>query len=1124
MLTFTVDNWNTAQTVTVKAGEDNDGANDTGTLTHTASGGDYAGITKDLPVTVTDNDEPAIVLSETDLTVTEGDAAGSSYTVKLATRPSDSVTVSITGHDGTDLSLSGTTLSSNMLTFAVDNWNTAQTVTVKAGQDNDGANDTGTLTHTASGGDYASITKDLPVTVTDNDEPAIVLSETDGGRRHRRLTVTEGDAAGSSYTVKLATRPSDSVTVSITGHDGTDLSLSGTTLSSNMLTFAVDNWNTAQTVTVKAGQDNDGANDTGTLTHTASGGDYASITKDLPVTVTDNDEPAIVLSETDLTVTEGDAAGSSYTVKLATRPSDSVTVSITGHDGTDLSLSGTTLSSNMLTFAVDNWNTAQTVTVKAGQDNDGANDTGTLTHTASGGDYASITKDLPVTVTDNDEPAIVLSETDLTVTEGDAAGSSYTVKLATRPSDSVTVSITGHDGTDLSLSGTTLSSNMLTFAVDNWNTAQTVTVKAGQDNDGANDTGTLTHTASGGDYASITKDLPVTITDDDCGDVDIWCATMKFNATVHWEGRYDLYTAEVDNREFSHNGADYQLLEITVPQNGHDSGDDNHVVLPFGIPERTHFLIDFLNLSGTSDQVLEPPNNDWLDWTLHVSTVSDGETLTATLRFSEARKLAGAWWRWSGGDIDDLRRAWKEGQPYKLRLVEDPRSERTPQPLNPPLYLRVKGEEDGGRTQLYWLTPQTRNDRVPPVDSYKIQWKQSSGSWDTATAVSETTRGHSSQRPVSHFLDGLTPGVEYNIRVIATDSVGDSEPSNEITYTKPAVAQQSLSNTPAEGDPRIDGIPEVGQTLSADTTAIADARRPRRGCLPVPVAGGRRGYRRRHRRHLHRGVRRRGQGHQGEGHLHRRCRPRGGADQRAHRGDGGGPAAPVGHSGRRGTDADLQRGLGQSRLAAADCVRRERERSSTFGCRRGVRRIQCPAVPVVGGGGRGHGDGGLHRARRHRFYPGHAGQEGGLLQRAGGHERHGFAPADGQRPRRAVVSQRAGRVHLRAAVQRGSQTGLQLHDGAGPCVHRDRGVGDLCAPAGAGQERPLGDHRRPRLQRRRDHSPEPHHQLLRPGRHLHRGRREAVQWASAGGSRAKLAGHRVAHHHRDGPGGGDPHR
>ena len=280
------------------------------------------GTTTQATVSITDDDTAAIVLSKTDLTVMEGDAAGSSYTVKLATQPTGEVTVTISGHAGTDLSLSGTTLSSDMLTFTVDNWDDAQTVTVKAGQDADGANDTAKLTHTASGGDYASITKDLPVTVTDDDTAAIVLSETD-------LTVTEGDAAGSSYTVKLATRPSGSVTVSITGHDGTDLTPVGTTLTSNMLTFTVDNWNTAQTVTVKAGQDDDGANDTGTLTHTASGGDYASITKDLPVTVTDDDTAAIVLSETDLTVTEGDAAGSSYTVKLATRPSDSVTVSIT---------------------------------------------------------------------------------------------------------------------------------------------------------------------------------------------------------------------------------------------------------------------------------------------------------------------------------------------------------------------------------------------------------------------------------------------------------------------------------------------------------------------------------------------------------------------------------------------------------------------------------------------------------------------------------------------------------------------------------------------------------------------------------------------------------------------------
>ena len=55
------------------------------------------------------------------------------------------------------------------------------------------------------------------------------------------------------------------------------------------------------------------------------------------------------------------------------------------------------------------------------------------------------------------------AETGLTVTEGDAAD---TVKLATQPSGSVSVN-SGHDGTDLSLSGTTLTNTQLTFTTTN---------------------------------------------------------------------------------------------------------------------------------------------------------------------------------------------------------------------------------------------------------------------------------------------------------------------------------------------------------------------------------------------------------------------------------------------------------------------------------------------------------------------------------------------------------------------------------------------------------------------------------------------------------------------------------
>ena len=267
--------------------------------------------------------------------------------------------------------------------------------------------------------------------------------------------------------MNLNSRPTVTVTVTIGGSDPA-VSLSGDTLTNNQLTFTTTNWNTAQTITVTPVKDDNAAGETITLTHTLSGGDYAGIAADsVTINLTDSDARNLVLSEESLAVTEGDATGDRYTVKLATQPSDTVTVTISRHEGADLTLSGNTLTSNQLTFTTTNWGTAQTVTVKAGQDNDGAADTAALTHTASGGDYFNVTKDLPVTVTDDDTAAIVLSETDVTVTEGYAAGSSYTVKLATQPSETVIVTISGHDGTDLSLGGQLTS---LTFTVDDWDT------------------------------------------------------------------------------------------------------------------------------------------------------------------------------------------------------------------------------------------------------------------------------------------------------------------------------------------------------------------------------------------------------------------------------------------------------------------------------------------------------------------------------------------------------------------------------------------------------------------------------------------------------------------------------
>ena len=394
-------------------------ASTTHTHTWADSGLDWSAVTTRVLYLSVPTPEPGLELSKSSLGPTEG--ASESYKVALATQPSDTVTVTITGHSGTDLTLDKTSL-----TFTTTNWAAEQEVTVTAEQDDDTADDEVTLTHTASGGGYGSVAEDLPVTV-DDDDPGLELSKS-------LLDPTEGGSE--SYKVALATQPSDTVTVTITGHSGTDLTLDKTSL-----TFTTTNWATAQEVTVTAGQDDDTADDEVTLTHTASGGGYGSVAEDLPVTVDDDDDPGLELSKTSLGPTEG--GSESYKVALATQPSDTVTVTITGHSGTDLTLDKTSL-----TFTTTNWATAQTVTVTANPDDDAVDDEVTLTHTASGGGYGSVAEDLDVTVDDDDTDTerlvLTVEAVNDEVTEGEPVR--YRIRMSRRTSGAVVESVFSYEG------------------------------------------------------------------------------------------------------------------------------------------------------------------------------------------------------------------------------------------------------------------------------------------------------------------------------------------------------------------------------------------------------------------------------------------------------------------------------------------------------------------------------------------------------------------------------------------------------------------------------------------------------------------------------------------------------
>ena len=246
---------------------------------------------------------------------------------------------------------------------------------------------------------------------------------------------------------------------------------------------------------------------------------------------------------------------------------------------------------------------------------------------------------------------------------------------------------------------------------------------------------------------------------------------------------------------------------------------------PFHIPERSTARIGLGNLSATDPMGhWEMPNQDYLDWTLYISTNQDGATLEAKLPFNEAKFCCGHKWRWYGLDLYELNVAWAAGKEYQLRIVEDPRADRTSEVLGPPLYLEALGVNRGSAL-VRWVRPQVRNDGAPPGVRYKVQWKAAAGEWGTPAVSEHVYVPLPGKEVLSWSIRGLTPGSAYDVRVIAVNEAGDSAPSNVLrvdTDQAFLTSQNQAANSPATGGPGITGRALAGETLTATTSGIED--------------------------------------------------------------------------------------------------------------------------------------------------------------------------------------------------------------------------------------------------------------------------------------------------------------
>ncbi len=579
----------------------------------------------------------------------------------------------------------------------------------------------------------------------------------------------------------------------------------------------------------------------------------------------------VSLSKTALTVMEEDTAGETYTVVLDSQPMTDVEVTVAGHAGTEVTPNPTTL-----TFTGSNWETVQTVTVTAGADADTMDGAVTLTHSAASTDsaYSGITiAGVTVTVNDNDTtnnpatgtPTISgdpqVGETLTADTSGiaDADGltnvsyeyqwiasdgnSEVEIANATAPTYTVAaedagrtirvrVTFTDDAGTEQSLTSAATALVQLSM-VHVWSATLTVGTEEGMvpaatgysrfgfQNDGLSSdeftfdgnsyrVNSLFH-LSGGLYLSAKDALPSDFTlrigDSEYVGGDSLVMPGHNLATYWWEDNGFNWTLgeEVDvnlsmGRALLPEREDAPpVAYFTRVPDGHSGSDSFTFALSFtqevdvnkNLLRNNALLVE----DGSVSEVNKRGSNNW-----EITVTPDsGDAVSIALYEAANCQELGAICTGSGIQLSN----------YPSFTVPGAGENNSPATGAP----TITGTAQVGET-LTADTSGIADDDGLANATYRYQWVANDGTTDTD--IFDATDN-------TYTLVDDDAGRTIKVRVTVTDDLG-----NETTLTSAATdevdfaVQQQTADSPATGAPTISGTAQVGETLTVDTSGIAD--------------------------------------------------------------------------------------------------------------------------------------------------------------------------------------------------------------------------------------------------------------------------------------------------------------
>ncbi len=386
------------------------------------------------------DDLPELDLSVSKVEVTEDSTTETTYSIALASQPSDTVQVQIVVFFASRSDVINPNPGSVfIIPFTTMNWSEPVSVTVYGVTDDDALHESNEIHHKVSIGGGTHLTAILPVFVTDDEAPgtATLTSTTSGvtfpadvsawQEYDGILELDEGDIF--TYTVELDEEPEGDVAVE-TFYVGSDaLTVTPASITFTETGEAADadkwEWDDPQPVTLTALHDSDERNELRTVRHRVEVGGEDYVVAQLSLEIRDLALTGLTFDPADLAVTVDEGGTATYTVALDSDPGDGTTATVEISVESGPFDNAIYVSPDDLTFtggASGNWSTPQTVTVTGRNDDDEFDDPAEIEHILKVGFRTSLGRNVEVKVIDGNRAPYFLEGTHTTRRVFESAG------------------------------------------------------------------------------------------------------------------------------------------------------------------------------------------------------------------------------------------------------------------------------------------------------------------------------------------------------------------------------------------------------------------------------------------------------------------------------------------------------------------------------------------------------------------------------------------------------------------------------------------------------------------------------------------------------------------------------